>query len=458
MKGKCIVSSCGNAASKCCGSCGLVQYCSIECQKEDWKKYHKKRECVNIKKLSSVTLTEAEVSDVADKVSFMSHRLSAAGEVEKSTYLLKECIDFIRVCLSRFDRSCISDGVKLNRLICRLLLELGEIHQKMPASSERDRNAIFYISEARELLVQMRDAGPDDEVMWRQLWICDSRLNSLCSSTGQRERATYHAVQCVNTAKQFSGPEQVDRLIASLSILGYSFLYQFKYLEAKAAGEQAYILASKHFSPAHKKVLVASGQLIDCLIEMKDYSTADTYCRMNYENLIDPKNVGEYNVDDGIGIMRRLVDIWLFKEPDDDHIVEKALADEAIDLSRKVYTHEKKNYRRSPTSNDLKKFCRVLMKGNQLTEETEGLVHKLVPVFIEENILDRFHRRNPYFSLNWFYSKLDESLPIGKKSKLVLENIDMCRRKIVEFESCDNGINGLLKIKSYFKNNVEWRI
>ena len=92
MEGKCIVSSCGKAASKCCGSCGLVRYCSVECQKEDWKKIHKKMECVSMKSLASVSLTEEEIRDVADRISCISRRHLVIGETRSEERRVgKEC-------------------------------------------------------------------------------------------------------------------------------------------------------------------------------------------------------------------------------------------------------------------------------------------------------------------------------------------------------------------------------
>ena len=159
MEGKCIVSSCGKAASKCCGSCGLVQYCSVECQKEDWKKHHKKEECVNMKKLASVSLTEKEINNVAERISCVSGRLEFIGEAKMSTDVFKECIDFVRDRLGRLDcdksRSLIGDGVRLSHLtICNLLVNLGQIYFRMVHTSESDNHVISYTSEARELLVQ----------------------------------------------------------------------------------------------------------------------------------------------------------------------------------------------------------------------------------------------------------------------------------------------------------------
>ena len=290
MKGKCIVSSCGKAASKCCGSCGLVRHCSVECQKEDWKEHHKIFECVNMKKLSSVSLTEEEIYVVVDKIKIISCRLFANGEHERNIDLLKECIDFVRDSFCRLDckdsHSMIRDGVKFNDItICHLLVNLGHVYFSMASSSETSNHAISYLSEARELLMQRKDVGKDDRDMWTLLFACDKDLGPLYAKIGQLDKAEYHAVQYVANARQYKGPDQADYLVAALSNLSTCLrLDESKYPESLAVAEEAYLIASKHYSPAHKMVMGASCEMISCLIKMKDYSTADTYCRMNYAN------------------------------------------------------------------------------------------------------------------------------------------------------------------------------
>ena len=76
MNEACMKSNCGNAASKCCGSCGCVWYCSSECQKEDWKEIHK-RHCVDVKKLSSTYLNEIDYRKALE-------RMEGIGECLKS--------------------------------------------------------------------------------------------------------------------------------------------------------------------------------------------------------------------------------------------------------------------------------------------------------------------------------------------------------------------------------------
>ena len=194
MDGKCIVSSCGKAASKCCGSCGWVRYCSTECQKEDWKKGHKKLECVNMKEFSSVSLTEEQINLVVYRITIISDRLSANGEDERSTDLLKECIDFARDRLSRLDsgdpHSLMRDGMRLNHLsVCRLLVDLGRVYYDMARSSETDSHCISYLSEARKLLVQRKDAGMNEPEIWKLLLICDLEICQLFRKRGQWEKA-----------------------------------------------------------------------------------------------------------------------------------------------------------------------------------------------------------------------------------------------------------------------------
>ena len=467
MDGKCIVSSCGKAASKCCGSCGLVRYCSTDCQKKDWKEHHKKSECLNLNKLNELSpgLTEKEIYDVVDRVSKMSDRLSPKGELVRSIHLLNEFVVFVRDRCGRLDcndaRSMIGDGVKLNNIpICRLLVKLGEIYfLNVQGSSESDNLVMSYLSEARELLIQRKDAGEDDMVMWKMLFLCDESLYHLYARRCQLEKAKYHAVHFVASARQYKGPDQVNNLIRALSKLSASLQLESDYPESLAVAEESYLLASKHYSPAHKMVLQASRPLIDCLTVMKDYSTADTYCRMNCANVIDPMNAGEYDVVDRVWTMDQLVEIWLAKEPDDDEIVEKALADEAIDLSRKAYALDKESWQTQINFICLSRLCRVLLKANQLTEETEGLLHQLVKTCATNIYFDGYYTLASIGNLGDYYLRLNKSLPMGEKSTLVQENIELCEKKLLELESCNVGSVGYVKIsqkiKPYFKNNSE---
>ena len=454
------MSSCGKAASKCCGSCGFVPYCSVECQKEDWKKHHKKNECVSMKKLASVPLTEQEIHEVAIKISRISERLEGTGESKRSINMNKECLDFVRDRLSRLeDDSLIRIGVRLIT-ICMVLINLGQVYFYMARSSESDHHCISYTSEARELLVQMKDAGITQPNLWLLLMRCDSNLYHLYVKRGQPEKAKYHAVEYVATARDNKGPDQVEHLIKSLGMLSCSLRVESMLPESLAVAEESYIIASKHYSPAHKMVLDAGGEMIDCLIAMKDFDTADTYCRINYANVIDPMNAGDYEDKHGAKIMWQWINIWLWKEPDEDEIVAKAQADEVRDISIKLCAVKSRYIHLG--IGQLSKICEVLLTVNELTEETEGILHQLITMCITENNLDGSDIHDSFLALAEFYSKLNESLPMEKKSNLLQENIELCRKKFLEDGSCYDSSVGYVKgsqeIIPYFKGNVELHI
>ena len=268
MEGKCIVSTCGKAASKCCGSCGFVRYCSVECQRVDWKEVHKIVECVNMKKLALANLTEEEIKEVVDKIMIMSNRIAAIGEVERSIDVMKECIAFVRDRLGQLNRNdshgLIGDCVRPNNLIlCSLLNRLGHDYQIMLTSSESDHHAIFYLSESREMLVQMRDGGVNDMEMWQLLIYGEAGLYHLHVKINQFEKAKYYAVESVATARQYKGPDQIDNLLTALSVLSAYLTLKREYPEALSLAEEEYMIASKHYSPAHKIVLRASRQMIE---------------------------------------------------------------------------------------------------------------------------------------------------------------------------------------------------
>ena len=129
---------------------------------------------------------------------------------------------------------------------------------------------------------------------------------------------------------------------------------------------------------------------------------------------------------------------------------------------RKVHAHITKTGAMYYRINCLNIFCRVLLKGKELTEETEGLLHQLVTMCIAENNLDGKYIHDSFVHLYLFYSKILKSFRMGKKTTLVEKNIELCDKKLLELESCNDGSVGYVKIsqkiKPYFKGNAELHI
>ena len=90
--------------------------------------------------------------------------------------------------------------------------------------------------------------------------------------------------------------------------------------EAIELVEEAYILASETNGPVHPLVQKVGTQLVDCLISSGDLYKANDFCRINYENLIDPlSGVDPESKDVACGMMQ-LAKIWTRKVSHDDRL------------------------------------------------------------------------------------------------------------------------------------------
>ena len=461
MEGKCIVSNCGNAASKCCGLCGWIRYCSVGCQRADWKQCHKRDECVSLKLLATESLSEDEIEVVADKMSHMSTRLSAAGDPVRGVDLLKSCIEFARLRFGQLNRKdsprLTGESAKLNKLtICNLLIDLSIVYDDLTTSFGNQNHGISIALEAHQLLLERKDAGLDD--MWSLLSKSEQCLAISYSFLNDIENSKYYAEQCVANARQYKGENEFNVLHTALNQGCLNYMHQSNFPSALALAEEKYVLVSSKYSPAHRIVLKASILLIECLLRMEDYSTAETYCMMNYENLNDTKHGEEYDDDVSSEIMLQMGKIWLEKEENEDKKVAKILAEEAIDLTRKACNTLCMKNSLKNSYDHLSTFCQVLLKGNKLTEETENILYQIVKLSLQAQEITIMFLERSLTLVAKFYTMLYDSFQGGKKKipGLFRENIDLCEKKLLEFECPDSRecIRGPQILKPYFKNNA----
>ena len=223
-----------------------------------------------MKKLALVNLTEDEIDDMSRRISYISYRLKGIGEAKRSVDIYMECIDFVRDRLGRLgcddSLSLTGDDLRLNHfIICRLLIDLGTVYLQMACSSGTDSRCISYLSEARELLLQRRDAGMNEAYMWQLLLICDIHIYKLYLQSRQGEKAKYHAVEWVATARQCDSPNQVEYLSTALNMLSCSFGRECNFAEARALAEESYTIASRHILPPFWKVFKNFDLFYSCI-------------------------------------------------------------------------------------------------------------------------------------------------------------------------------------------------
>ena len=463
MQDICIKSNCGNAASKSCGSCGGVRYCSSECQKNDWKEVHK-NECVDVKKLFAMDLTEIEIKKAVYKMLKVVERLESLGQETRAIDSCEKCVVFAQHHLGDNipgkQYFILRNGTKVDsELMCVIYQYLVRLYERILRPGLDVANRMFpFVSEARRLLVDRRDAGIN--INNESLYVCDRQLSRICSEQGELDKSVNHYELGLVAARQCKGPDHM-RIVFDASInLSRAYGEDGRLPEALSLAEEAYTIASGMYSPVHRLVQEAAVHMIDCLFYMKDYSRAETYCRINYENLMDPIHKNEYNEDDIACGMYRLAHFWLMKEPDDDEIVETTLAEEAEDLIRKLY-----NLLRTIDNITFPKlyslcvqdYALILLKRNRLTEETEGILQQYVIHFHKDKIIDYVLYCQSIHNLGMFYKRLSDSLPIGEEKILVREKAELCRMKSCADRSIKHIAENFTrqKITPYFSNNEE---
>ena len=82
MADSCCMVGCGSLGTKSCGACGVVSYCSVECQKGDWKVH--KHSCINMNKLPTTFLPLSELRKYGKKIDAQASILQSQGKVKET--------------------------------------------------------------------------------------------------------------------------------------------------------------------------------------------------------------------------------------------------------------------------------------------------------------------------------------------------------------------------------------
>ena len=93
MAHSCCMVGCGSFGTKSCGACGVASYCSVECQKGDWKVH--KHSCIDMKKLPTTFLSVSEINKNIMKIFAQVDRLQSQGKVKETITLLQKYLAFI---------------------------------------------------------------------------------------------------------------------------------------------------------------------------------------------------------------------------------------------------------------------------------------------------------------------------------------------------------------------------
>jgi hypothetical protein len=193
-------------------------------------------------------------------------------------------------------------------------------------------NMLMHAKKARQML-EHRDKS--DSSILSYLAQCEFMVSSSYSAKRQLDFAALHCEQSLMFARLIKGEKRLNNEYHALNLLAIIRQKQSRLLEAIDLAEQSYILISGAYGPVHPDVQEAASELIYCLIANCDYSRADDYARMNYENLTDPRNGMDQKGPEVAICMMQIADVWSKKAPTNDEEATFALAEEAEDMARK---------------------------------------------------------------------------------------------------------------------------
>jgi hypothetical protein len=326
----CKQPNCAAIGTKHCSACQNVWYCSVECQRANWKEH--KVTC------GKELLSERELYEFLSYIMPALDSLDRNDREGRSIRYLKTALLYAeyqfgyQVPGEWFRRR--KDGVVIKNdwplFALRAKLTRCYINQNTVAFYEI---ALGFATETRAQLEMRRNNNVDRWKVFLAISAVNRLLGIIYTDTMRYEKALYHKQEALAAARcQYEINGETSNLLDALKSMA-QISGILKTGEGAKYAEEAYNLVSGQHGPVHCEVQEAATCLIDRYLEMGNFVDAERFARITYECLIDPNN----NVDRksktyayGIG---RVVDVWV-RTPPDQRIGGPEAAEEAETLAR----------------------------------------------------------------------------------------------------------------------------
>jgi tetratricopeptide (TPR) repeat protein len=331
MSKLCKRPNCTRLGTARCSACQIESYCSVECQRANWKDH--KITCG--KKLLSESELNSFVMDAMDEAS----RFDPDDRTGRNISFLKGAVLYAEYqfgeqvpgeCFRR-----LKNGVtfKNDWLLFTLRDSLTESYVKQNTVASFD-TALGYATETRAQLEMRRSNDDDREMFFHNIYRVNTQLGHIFIYMIRYEEALCHMQEALTAAKHDGNEnnEKPSNLIQALKNMS-SISGLLKNGEGAKYAEEAYNLVSGQHGPEHPEVQEAATCLIDSCLEMRNFVDAERFARITYECLIDPNNT---NIRKAVAIGKmQLARVWL-RTPPEQRIGGAEAAEEAEKLSRKA--------------------------------------------------------------------------------------------------------------------------
>jgi MYND finger len=339
MSTLCKRPNCSGRGTSHCSACLNEWYCSVECQRADWKEH--KKTCS--KKVASLRVhkTGETLLKSENKIKhFFNDELNVDSRpVPQERKGIKNFEEMLRNDERRFRdeplNECFNDW---SVFFWRDKLTAVYITHGTIASSD---TALGYANESRSQLEMRRsifeDRSNSDDLHLFHYYIfrANTHISNIFKNTMRNEEALYHTQEAQAAAKHcpddYNGESDFWRCriktIKNTSDILTNDSGPVKY------AEELYLLESGLHGPEHPKVLKQAAYLVDNYQRYERLIDAERFARINYECLIDPSN----HADTETSITGRIqvASVW-YRTPPGQRIGGKEAAEEAETLAREA--------------------------------------------------------------------------------------------------------------------------
>lgn len=292
---RCKLIGCEKKGTKVCGSCMINNYCSLQCQKDDWKSH----KVICSKKFPTAFLPIDEVSKIVKRSFDQAIALKAHLRGDEAIAILESAVAFsneqfgkrVPGGLHRVRRNgeIVDNWRSVNMPLCLVLMQVSNLLIETRTVGSYDK-AHIHALEARALIEPQRAAMQCGELDYLHLlyFQIESVLAEVCTEKFLYEEAGRHCQECLALAKKSKGDAKTANMFEALKLSTSLLRSEGRIAEAVVMIEKAYITVSEVHGPDHPTVQEAAAELIECLIQNGQYSQAEGYSRVTYESLIDP--------------------------------------------------------------------------------------------------------------------------------------------------------------------------
>jgi tetratricopeptide (TPR) repeat protein len=211
---------------------------------------------------------------------------------------------------------------------------------------------------------------------------------------GKHERGERHGMLALEYARKVKGEKKALKLYSALAACGSAVESLKRFSEACPFYEEAYTCLQGLYPPGHCELQHASVLLINSLINVSDFTRAETVARSTYAALIDPNNnVDPTSFEVASGARQLAQMCHLNGQRCEVEPLRITLLKEGEELARKALASVEVLFGKDSTKlgQYLSNLADLLLEQEKCDGESKAVLDRAYKLILEKEGLDGFH-------------------------------------------------------------------